>query len=76
MGSKVVCTATHPVDLDDGRSLPPGETADNVDLSIESNASLLEAGQIYELKDNNSQRLQTEPSLGSVTNGNDEGGSN
>lgn len=41
----VVCTATHPVDLDDGRSLPPGETAD-IDEKNAVNAALLDAGQL------------------------------
>lgn len=46
MSSTVVCTAAHPVDLDDGRSLPPGESADNVDITVPANATLINAGQI------------------------------
>ena len=29
--AKVLCTASHPVDLSDGRTLAPGEVAEDVD---------------------------------------------
>jgi len=44
MGSTVVCTASHPVDLDDGRSLPPGVTAEDVDLELGTNQQLVDDG--------------------------------
>jgi len=40
----VVCTAAHPTDLDDGRSLAPGESADNID--IDKNQDAVDAGHL------------------------------
>ena len=45
--STVVCTATHAVDLDDGRSLAPGETATDVDTSNAHNRGLVIDGSLY-----------------------------
>lgn len=44
--STVVCTATHAVDLDDGRSLAPGETAYDVDTSNAHNRGLVIDGSL------------------------------
>lgn len=42
--SKVVCTASHPVDLDDGTTLGPGQQAEKVDINNPHNSSLIDAG--------------------------------
>jgi hypothetical protein len=42
----VVCTATHAVDLDTGRSLLPGETAEGVDLNHPHNDGLISDGSL------------------------------
>jgi hypothetical protein len=42
----VVCTATHAVDLDDGRSLAPGETAYDLDIDKEHNNTLVTDGSL------------------------------
>lgn len=44
--STVVCTATHAVDLDDGRSLAPGEVAYEVDTSTPHNRGLVIDGSL------------------------------
>lgn len=44
--STVVCTATHAVDLDDGRSLAPGETAYEVDTDHPHNRGLVIDGSL------------------------------
>jgi len=45
----VLCVASHPVDLDDGRTLGPGESADGVDVSHAHNQLLLDEGLVIEL---------------------------
>lgn len=42
----VVCVASHPVDLADGRSLEPGEVADGIDVNDPHNAQLVESDAI------------------------------
>jgi hypothetical protein len=42
----VVCTSTHPVDLDDGRELSPGATAEDVDTLDPHNAGLILDGSL------------------------------
>lgn len=42
----VVCVATHPIDLADGRSLEPGERAASIDVNDPYNAQLIEAGSL------------------------------
>lgn len=49
--AKVKNTTTYPVTLSDGRSLGPGETADDVALGNAHNKALSEAGDITELND-------------------------
>jgi hypothetical protein len=44
--SRVLCTSSHAVDLDDGRVLGPGETAIDVDVEDAHNALLLTGGLI------------------------------
>lgn len=41
---QVVCTATHPIDLEDGRSLAPGESAADVDTESEYTRDLVVDG--------------------------------
>lgn len=44
--STVVCTATHPVDLDDGTTLGPGQTMEGVDTNHPHNRGLVIDGAI------------------------------
>lgn len=37
----VVCTATHPIDIDTGQTLSPGESAVDVDTTHPHNAALI-----------------------------------
>jgi hypothetical protein len=46
MSETVVCTATHPVDLADGRSLAPGQSADDVSVTNHHNKALVEGGSL------------------------------
>lgn len=45
-GSTVICSSTHPVDLDDGRGLAPGESATDVDTDAPHNRDLVLDGHI------------------------------
>lgn len=42
----VVCTSTHPIDLDDGRELAPGQTVEEVDLDHPHNRTLVLDGSL------------------------------
>lgn len=42
----VLCIGTHPVDLDDGRTLAPGDPADNVDTMSAHNRDLVLSGHL------------------------------
>jgi hypothetical protein len=46
----VVCTSTHAVDLDTGRTLSPGETADGIDLDHPHNRGLVVDGSLVVLE--------------------------
>lgn len=52
--STVVCTATHPVDLDDGTSLGPGQKAEDVDTSNTHNKALISTGALTVIDDDKS----------------------
>lgn len=60
--STVVCVATHAVDLDDGRSLAPGETAYDVDTSSPHNRGLVIDGALY-VTDGTTPRVRQEDKL-------------
>lgn len=47
--SIVLNISSHPIDLDDGRILGPGEVAEDVDLDIAHNQGQLEDGHLREL---------------------------
>lgn len=49
MAETVVCTAAHPVDLADGRSLAPGESADDVSINNAHNKVLVDGGDLVVL---------------------------
>lgn len=48
--STVVCTSSHPVDLPDGRSLAPGETAEDIDTKEPSVKDLVLDGHLNVLE--------------------------
>lgn len=48
--AKVVNTATHPIDLSDGRMLGPGETAEDVDTDHEHQRALVLDGHLVVLE--------------------------
>jgi hypothetical protein len=47
----VLCTASHDVTLDDGRTLRPGDQADDIDTSSDHNAALVEDGHLSVVND-------------------------
>lgn len=49
MGDTVKCVSDHAEDLADGRVLAPGQTADDVDLSVEYNRQQEAAGKILKV---------------------------
>lgn len=44
--ARVLCTSSHVIDLDDGRVLGPGESAESVDTKHAHNKLLLDEGQL------------------------------
>jgi hypothetical protein len=48
--SKVLNVASHPIDLDDGRTLAPGEEAVGVNLNITHNKVAVAQGLLIEVK--------------------------
>jgi hypothetical protein len=42
----VLCTSQHAIDLDDGRTLGPGESADDIDLESAHNRALVLDGHL------------------------------
>ena len=46
MADTVLCTSTHPVDLNDGRVLAPGDTAEGIDVYLPHNAALIADGHL------------------------------
>lgn len=46
----VLCVASHPIDLDDGHQLLPGETADDVDTNLEYVRGLVVDGSLQVLE--------------------------
>lgn len=45
--AKVICSASHPVDLSTGRSLAPGETAEDVDTDHPHQRTLVVDGLLH-----------------------------
>lgn len=48
--SKVVCSSSHPIDLSDGRTLAPGESAEDVDTTHPHQRALVLDGHIVVLE--------------------------
>jgi hypothetical protein len=57
---KVVCTASHAVDLDTGRSLEPGEIAEDVDTDHPHNRGLILDGSLAVLEGSVPRKRQTD----------------
>lgn len=49
--AKVLNVSGHPIDLNDGRTLAPGEEADGVDIDHPHNQSLLDSGHVVHVKE-------------------------
>lgn len=49
--TKVICTSAHAVDLSDGRTLAPGESATEVDIDHDHQKALVLDGHLYVLDD-------------------------
>lgn len=47
--AKVLCTATHPIDIDDGRTLAPGDVAKDVDVNHPHQQGLIDDGNLLVL---------------------------
>lgn len=63
--STVVCVASHPVDLDNGVTLGPGEQAENVDTSHPHNRDLVVSGLINVI-DGTTPRVRREDDLAAL----------
>lgn len=56
--SKIINVSGHPVDIDSGRTLAPGETADGVDLEHPHNKALVDDGLAVEVADEKKPKAQ------------------
>jgi hypothetical protein len=71
--STVVCTAPHAVDLADGRTLAPGETAVDVDTSDAHNRGLVLDGSLGVTKGTTPRVRQPDKLVSDAENSNEEG---